>query len=59
MTQIITQITLVVTSFSLLIFLSFKYKAQSGKMVNGYSLLSNPKYIMYTRYTENKKIAQK
>lgn len=48
MIQIITQITLIVTSFSVLIFWGFKDKKKSGKQDNTYSLLSNPKYIMYT-----------
>lgn len=56
MIQIIIQITLIVTSFSILIFFGFKNKEKSGKKDNGYSLLSNPKYIMYTM---NKDIEQK
>lgn len=56
MIQIIIQITLIVTSFSILIFLGFIDKKKSGKKDNGYSLLSNPKYIMYT---VNKDIEQK
>lgn len=56
MIHVITQITLTVTSFSILIFFGFQNKKKSGKKDNSYSLLSNPKYIIYTM---NKNIEQK